>query len=81
MTVYTYALCKSNTTKQERDICMVVKKSCPVGQQKKHNSDIIVLSMRVIFWSRAGLHNSECSKNQIININLPRAAKVYSILM
>jgi len=29
----------------------------------------------------AGLHNSESSKGQIININLRRAANVYFILM
>jgi len=29
----------------------------------------------------AGLHNSEISKGQIININLPRAAKVYFTAM
>jgi len=31
--------------------------------------------------SKAGLHNLESSKGQIININLPRAAKVYFISM
>jgi len=30
---------------------------------------------------RTGLHNSESSKGQVININLPRAAKVYFISM
>jgi len=31
--------------------------------------------------STAGLHNSESSKGHIININVPRAAKVYFISM
>jgi len=31
--------------------------------------------------SKAGLHNSETSEGQIMNINLPRASKVYFISM
>jgi len=30
---------------------------------------------------RTGLHNSESSKGEIININLPRVANVYLIWM
>jgi len=34
-----------------------------------------------VAYSKAGLHNSESSKGQIININLARAAEVYFISM
>jgi len=30
---------------------------------------------------KAGMHNSKSSKSQIININLPRVAKIYFISM